>query len=110
MLPKINRLKKDKDFEKTFKRGQGFKQGFLYIKIVKNNLDTSRFAFVVSKKFSKKAVIRNKMRRRLSEIVKTKLLEVKKGMDIIIVVMPGAENDFQKLEETLNKLFKKAKL
>jgi len=110
MLPKINRLKKDKDFEKTFKRGQGFKQGFLYIKIVKNNLDTSRFAFVVSKKFSKKAVIRNKTRRRLSEIVKTKLLEVKKGMDIIIVVMPGAENDFQKLEETLNKLFKKAKL
>ncbi len=110
MLPKINRLKKDKDFERVFKQGKGLKQGFLYLKIKKNSLDTSRFAFVISKKFSKKAVIRNKTKRRLSEIIKTKLLEIKKGMDVIIVVMPGAENDFQKLEQTIDKLFKKAKI
>ncbi len=110
MLPKRNRLAKKKDFEMVFKQGKGFKQGFLYLKIRKNNLDTSRFGFVISKKFSKKAVIRNKTKRRLSEIIKAKLLEIKKGMDVIIVVMPGAENEFQKLEDTLSKLFKKAKL
>lgn len=108
MLPKINRLKKDKDIETVFKQGDGFKQGFLYLKIRKNNLETSRFAFVISKKFSKKAVIRNKTRRRLSEIIKTKLLEIKKGRDVMIVVMPGAENDFQKLGQIIDKLFKKA--
>jgi len=110
MLPRLNRLKKKKDFEVAFKQGKGFKQGFLYLKIRKNNLDASRFGFVISKKFSKKAVIRNKTKRRLSEIIKKKLLEIKKGMDIIIVVMPGAENEFQKLEDTIDKLFKKAKL
>lgn len=110
MLVQENRLRKKKDFEVVFKQGDGFRQGFLYLKIRKNNLDTSRFGLVISKKFSKKAVIRNKTKRRLSEIIKAKLSETKKGMDIIIVVMPGAENDFQKLEQTIDKLFKKAKL
>ena len=110
MLPKLNRLKREKDFETVFKQGHGFKQGLLYLKVVKNNLDASRFGFVISKKFSKKAVIRNKTKRRLSEIIKAKLPEIKKGMDAIIVVMPGAENEFQKLEDTIDKLFKKAKL
>jgi len=110
MLPKINRIKKKKDFETAFKRGQGFKQGFLYLKIIKNNLDVSRFGFVISKKFSKKAVIRNKTKRRLREIIKMRLPEIKKGIDAVIVMMPGAENEFQKLEDALDKLFKKAKI
>ena len=110
MLIQENRLRKKKDFDAVFKKGDGFKQGFLYLKIRKNNLGASRFGFVISKKFSKKAVIRNKTKRRLSEIIKAKLSEIKKGMDIIVVVMPGAENEFQELEDTLSKLFKKAKL
>jgi len=110
MLAQKNRVKKKKDFEVVFKQGHGFKQGLLYLKVVKNNLDMSRFGFVISKKFSKKAVIRNKTKRRLSEIIKMRLPEIKKGIDAIIVVMPGAENEFQKLEDTIDKLFKKAKL
>ena len=94
----------------VFKQGDGFKQGLLSLKVVKNNLDTSRFGFVISKKFSKKAVIRNRTKRRLSEIIKAKLLEIKKGIDVIIIVIPGAENEFQELEHTLSKLFKKAKI
>lgn len=110
MLAQKNRLRKKKDIEMVFKQGDGFRQGFLYLKIRKNNLDTSRFGFVISKKFSKKAVIRNKTKRRLSEIIKMRLPEIKKGTDAVIVVMPGAENDFQNLEQIMNKLFKKAKL
>ncbi len=111
MLPARNRLKKKKDFERIFKEGQGFKQGFLYLKIKKNNLKSSRFGFIVSKKFAKKAVIRNKTKRRLRELIKIKLPEIKKGIDGIIIVIPGLKTtDFQQLEEIINKLFKKAKL
>jgi len=111
MLPVRNRLKKKKDFERIFKEGQGFKQGFLYLKIKKNNLKSSRFGFIVSKKFAKKAVIRNKIKRRLRELIKIKLPEIKKGIDGIIIVIPGLKTtDFQQLEEIINKLFKKAKL
>lgn len=110
MFAQRNRIKKKKDFQTVFKQGQGFRQGFLYLKIRNNNLKSTRFGFVVSKKFSKKAVERNKIKRRLRELVRTKLAEIKKGIDMIIVVMPGAENDFQKLEKTIDKLFKKASI
>ena len=109
MLPKKNRLKKKKDFEKVFKTGKGYKEDFLFLKIAGNNLKTSRFGFVVSKKFSKKALIRNRIKRRLRELVKLKLSEIKKGIDGIILVNPGLEDkDFWELEEIINKLFKKA--
>ena len=110
MLPKANRLKKKKDFEKVFKQGKGFEEDFLYLKVFKNNLELTRFGFVVSKKFSPKAIERNKIRRRLGELIKVKLPKIKKGIDGIIIVMPGAKNDFQKLEEIVSKIFKKAKL
>jgi ribonuclease P protein component len=110
MLPEKNRLLKKKDFDLVFKQGKNFKQGFLYFKIKKNKLDSSRFGFIVSKKFSKKAVERNKIKRRLREIMKKELPKIKKPIDLIVIVNPGAENDFQKLEEMINKLFKEAKI
>jgi len=109
MLPKINRLKKKKDFEKVFKKGRGYKEDFLYLKIIKNNLKNSRFGFIVSNKFSKKAVVRNKIRRRLKALTEIKLAKIKKGIDGVIIVNPGLEiNDFWELEERINKLFEKA--
>lgn len=111
MLPKRNRLKKNKDFENVFKKGQGFKEDFLYLKIKKNNLESSRFGFVVSKKFSQKATVRNKIKRRLRELVKVKLPKIKKGIDGVIIIMPGFKiNDFWELEEIINKLFEKANI
>lgn len=111
MLATTNRLKKKKDFEMVFKRGEGFKENFLYLKIKKNNLKSSRFGFIVSKKFSKKAANRNKIKRRLSELVRIKLPLIKKGIDGVIIVIPGLEvNDFWELEEIINKLFKKANI
>jgi len=109
MLPAKNRLKKKKDFEKIFKEGRGFKEDFLYLKIRRNNLKSSRFGFVVSKKFSLRATKRNRIRRLLSEAVKTNLGRVKKSVDGVMVVMPEFKiNDFWEIEATVNKLFKKA--
>ncbi len=111
MLPKRNRLKKNKDFENVFKKGQGFKEDFLYLKIKENNLKSSRFGFVVSKKFSQKATERNKIKRRLRELVKAKLPKIKEGIDGVITTMPGLRIiDFWELEKIINKLFKKANI
>jgi len=110
MLPKINRLKKKKDFEKVFRQGKGFKEDFFYLKVSKNNLGLVRFGLITSKKFSKKATERNKMRRRLSELIRKKLPKIKKGTDVVIIAIPGAEADFKKLEDIISKLFKKAQI
>lgn len=111
MLAKKNRLKKKKDFETTFQRGEGFKQDFLFLKILKNSLKFSRFGFVVSKKISKKATVRNKIRRRLSEIIKANLPKIEKAWDGIIIVDCGIKDkNFREVEATIEKLFKRAGL
>ena len=108
MSPKINSLKKRKDIERVFEKGKRFKEDFLILKITKNALSQTRFGFIVSKKVSKKATLRNKIKRKLREIVSQK--EVKKGIDILLIAMPGLETkDFWGIDETLSKLFKKAK-
>ena len=111
MLPKENRLKKNKDFKKVFKEGKGFKEDFLVLKKAKNNLKISRFGFVVSKTFFKKATLRNKIKRRLRESVRIKINEIKKGIDGVVIAIPGLETkDFCEIKEIVNKLFKKAKI
>ncbi|MBU0476632.1 ribonuclease P protein component [Patescibacteria group bacterium] len=111
MLPKVNRLKKNKDFERVFKKGKGFKEGLLILKLVPNELEQARFGIVVSQKVSKKAVLRNKIKRRIGELVKSKLVQIKKGIDVILIAAPGLGLiDFQEIEKILNKLFIKAKI
>ena len=111
MLPKKNRLKNKKDFERVFKQGKGFKEDFLFLKIAKNNLKENRFGFIVSLKVSKKAVLRNKVKRRLREIIKERLPEIKPGVDIVLIAQKGIEEkDFSEIRETINKLFGKVKI
>jgi len=111
MLPKENRLKKRKDFESVFRKGKGFKEDFLVLKKNKNNLNQSRFGFLVGGRVSKKATIRNKIRRRLSSLVQKKLAKIKPGIDVIFIVQPGLENkNFAQIERTIDRLFQTAKV
>ncbi|MDP3882971.1 MAG: ribonuclease P protein component [Candidatus Staskawiczbacteria bacterium] len=108
MLPKINRIKKKKDFEFIFRNGVSFKNSCLILKVVKNNLDYSRFGFVVSGKVSKKAVDRNKIRRRLSEIVKKEV--IKAGLDLVFISLSSAKGkSFSELKKETQTILIKAK-
>jgi ribonuclease P protein component len=111
MLPQNNRLQKEKDIERVYKKGKGFKEDFLILKTVKNDLTQSRFGFIVSQKVSKKAAVRNKVKRRLREIIKKYIEVIEPGFDILIITRSGAaEKSFLEIEKTLTKLFKRAKL
>ena len=63
MLPRENRLKRDKDFQTLFKSGQGVYGSICGAKWQKNKLNLARIAVVVGTKVSKKAVVRNRLRR-----------------------------------------------
>lgn len=111
MLPNKNRLKKAKDFENVFKKGNGFKENFLICKVSSNGSDVSRFGFIISQKVSKKANVRNKLKRRLRELVKLKLTNIKKGVDGVLICQSGLEKlDFNRIEEVVDRLFKKARI
>ncbi len=113
MLPEINRLQKEKDIERVFKKGRGFKEDFLVLKTLKNDSNKIRFGFVISQKVSKKANVRNKIKRRLSELVRSKLKfkALTNYSDNLFIAVPGLEKkDFWEIEETTNKLFQRAGL
>ncbi|OGZ19056.1 MAG: ribonuclease P protein component [Candidatus Nealsonbacteria bacterium RBG_13_38_11] len=108
MLPLKNRIRKKKDIEKIFKRGRTFKEASLILKTLKNNLGLSRFGFVVSQKISKKANVRNKIKRRLREIVRFNPL--KTDTDNLFIALPGIEKkDFTEIKKTVEKLLSKIK-
>ncbi|MCD6149424.1 ribonuclease P protein component [bacterium] len=102
MLPKKYRLTGKKDFEKVFKFGQGRHAKILGIKFAKNNLGNSRFGFIVSKKVSPKAVVRNKIKRQAREIIQSNLSDIKNGLDVVIVCHPGiTEKNYQEIEKEI---------
>lgn len=111
MLPRLNRLKKRKDFEKIVAVKRFFEEEILFLKKIKNNLNYSRIGFIVSQKISKKAVIRNKIKRRLREIIRLNLPIIKEGYDFIFFTKKGIENKkFSELKEIIKKLLQKARL
>ena len=83
-MKKINIVKEKRDFDKAFKTRNQYKSKYMYIYINDNNLKYERFGICVSKKVGN-AVIRNKIKRRIKDIIdKSKLQFTCK--DYIIVV------------------------
>ncbi|MFH0739592.1 MAG: ribonuclease P protein component [bacterium] len=110
MLFSKNRLRKKKDFERVMKnkQSQGVATSFLSAKFLFNELPYSRIGFVVSKKVSKKAVVRNKAKRRLREISRPIIKNLEKSFDIIIFTKPEiARCDFIQTKNDLEALLKK---
>lgn len=111
MFSEKNRLQKKNEIDSVFKKGKSFKEGPVLLKILETNLETPRFAFVISHKVSKKAVVRNKLRRRLKNIFQKFLGDRKVSMDVLVVAFPGLEKkDFGELTEMTERIFKKIKL
>jgi len=111
MLSKDQRLKKKKDFDLVFKKGSGLKESFLILKFQPGQFKKSRFGIVVSQKVSKKAVVRNKIKRRLRALIRQAEPQFKKRVDVVIITLPGIEKkDWQEIKKTVGDLFQKAKL
>lgn len=108
MLPKINRLRSDKDFKKVFRNGKAAENPFVRIKFIENQQKETRFGFIVGIKFAKKAVARNLVKRRLRAAARFLLAHVKPGFDIVIWPKPKSGNAnyemiLQNLKDVLNK-------
>lgn len=108
VLLKKNRLAKKNDFDAVFAKGKSMKGDFLIVKFLKNNLSDTRAGFVISKKVSPKATVRNKVRRRLRAVVEKILKEKSSSVDVVIVALPGIEKrNFSEIEHSINLLFNK---
>jgi ribonuclease P protein component len=111
MLSLKNRLKKGKDFNCVYKKGRSaFFEG-VFIKFLKNDQEESRIGFSVGIKFSKKAVLRNKIKRQLRVIAREELERLKKGFDIIIIPQKiEAGESYESLKNKVKKALEKGEL
>jgi ribonuclease P protein component len=101
-------LKKSSQFSLVYDEGKTWPGKEVVLKALSNGSDTTRFGFVVSRRLGK-AVLRNRIKRRLREIARQ--TPVKNGWDIIIIArVPVLLADYESLEKSVKKLMFKAGL
>ncbi|MCJ7605695.1 MAG: ribonuclease P protein component [Dehalococcoidales bacterium] len=99
-------LTRKAQYQLVYDKGKTWANRQVVIKVLPNELEISRYGFTVSRKVGK-AVIRNKVKRRLREIVKQ--LELQPGWDIIIIARtPAAQADYSGLGSSLRTTLEKA--
>lgn len=104
MLPKRSRLKKEKEIARVFKKGQASYNKIIGIKAIKTDNLKSRLAVIVGLKVSKKAVIRNKIKRRIREILRPIIINLPTSYDLIAIALKGIEKaEFKEIKEAINK-------
>jgi ribonuclease P protein component len=109
---KVYRLKK-REIKEVLKKGRRFYEKNLVLAIKENKKGKLRLGFVLGKKVSKKSVERNKIKRRLREILRKEVkgLELKKGKDLVFLPFSGLlKENFLTLKEKVEKILKKAEV
>lgn len=113
MLPAQNRLRLRHHFANVYARGDRYRGQYLRLRIYDtgNREFTSQIGIVISKKISKSAVIRNRIKRQLRAIFRQLLSQLKQGLQIVVTVstLEGSPN-YGQLRDDLIKLSIKAQV
>ncbi len=107
MLKKENRLKKKKEFNYIYRKGKVFYTKFFKLYVVSTKSKFCKVGFSINNKIGN-SVVRHKLKRRLSEIVKDLIfsLQIK---NYVLVAVKGVELlDFEQLTIQVEQIFKKA--
>lgn len=112
MLPSQNRLVKETTFKKIAQRARPLHSRFLILKKLPSSPQIApQFGIVISAKVSKKSTVRNKNRRRIGEIIRHILPQIKSGFQVMLVVKAAiVGQNYQAIKQDLEQLLSKAQL
>ncbi|CAD5948845.1 Ribonuclease P protein component [Planktothrix tepida] len=124
MLPKINRLRHPKDFKAVYSKGLHRKTPHLTLRALRGqpyrtekNLTNSasvhptRMGISISQKVSKRAVVRNRIKRQIRAAWHQFLPQVSPGWDVVIVVKPTADQcNYAEILQELKQLLVEAEV
>ena len=109
-LPKAHRLKHWRDFKAVYKQGKRYhgKQLVLIVHQATLAKQPTQIGLSISRKVSKKAVVRNRLKRRLRHICRLFLPNMRHQWQMIVIVRSGSalceyEDFLQELEQLLIK-------
>lgn len=111
MIKKINRFSGRGKFLEVKSLGSVvFNSPLFGVLVLKKTDNEIKFGWIISKKVSKKAVERNKIKRRLNQILETKLDKFKVGTRIIFLIKKEIKDKTkEEIEIEINKLIEKLK-
>jgi len=113
MLSKNNRLDLKKDFSEIKRKGKVLKGKLFDFLFQKSAVDfcPPAFAFIVSKKIDKRATKRNRIKRLLSESVRSFLPQIKPGIKgVFLVKKEILEKNFTEIKNEVEVIFKEGNL
>jgi ribonuclease P protein component len=101
-------LTRPAQYSLVYSRGSSWANHLLVLKAMPNGRDLSRYGFSVSRRVGG-AVVRNRVKRRLREILR--LTSLRPGWDILIIVRPpAAEGRYVDLERAAKELLSRARI
>lgn len=113
MLPKENRLKGSQYFKRIAHESRPFHSFYFTLKKLANKDSRlpSQFGLIVSAKVSKKSTVRNQLKRRMREIIRLNLKNLKSGFKIMLLAKNQVVGKaYWEIKEDLENLLKKARL
>jgi len=109
MLNKRNRISDRRIIQKLFTKGNLYRDKYFVFKFISSNSPDSQFAVVVSKKISKKAVRRNRIRRQVFEAIRLNLKTENNITAIVIAKANAQEAKYQKINDSIVQFFNQIK-
>lgn len=111
MLPAKHRLRLESDIKALLAKGRSVFSSLVGMKMRPNNLPLSRFAVVVGTKIDKRAVARNRLKRRVRAIIHEHLGIIRPGFDVCLFPKRAAISiRTDELKKEMIALLKRARL
>lgn len=124
MLPETNRLKHRKDFSAVYRKGIRRNSAHLSLRALRKpksvelskptaekSLQPTRTGISISLKVSKRAVVRNRIKRQIRAALRHLLPRLKLGWDLVIVVRPIAQEcNYAEILQELEQLLVEAEV
>lgn len=106
-LNRIRRIKREREIRSILRTGKRISRGLITISYLRGGREGVGFAFLVGKRVGK-AVVRNRVKRRLREIARERSHILPSGVDLCIMAAQSAgAGSFQELEKEIVEIFEK---
>jgi ribonuclease P protein component len=103
-------VREDRRFRAIRQHGRAYSTEMLVLCALANDLSYSRFGFAVNSRIGN-AVVRNRIKRRLREILRLRMASIRPGWDIILIARkPIRSAEYDQIETACARLLRRAQL